>query len=306
MALETVEITVQDDQVVPALVDGVVVRVFDSTGTTFITEGTSGAVDPGTVQVTLNGDNPAIQYQLRFYINGGAIVSPQYILVYSPAAAAPAPGTNNFTVTASMFALPTAPNSRLCRISGYIWGPDGRARAGIDVAFIPCFSPLVVDGIGVLGERVNIKSDKRGYFQIDLLRKGMYLATVESHENVTRTVVVPDRSSINIMYLLFPIIVDITFNLFSPTIGVVVGGIVTLTPVITATDYRTLLGTAPEDLFYSVDDPSIASVVVGQNTIVINGISAGTTSLRVTRKDRSIVYIPDPAFNGAVTTITVS
>jgi len=153
---------------------------------------------------------------------------------------------------------------------------------------------------------VNIKSDKRGYFQVDLLRKGMYLATVESHENVTRTVVVPDRSSINIMYLLFPIIVDITFNLFSPTIGVVVGGIVTLTPVITATDYRTLLGTAPEDLFYSVDDPSIASVVVGQNTIVINGISAGTTSLRVTRKDRSIVYIPDPAFNGAVTTITVS
>lgn len=304
MPLETVEITVQDDQIVPALVDDITVRVFDAAGAALITEGATGSVIPGKVQFTLNGEDPPETYQLRFYLNGGSIRSPQYIQVYSPPSAAPAPATNNFIVTASMFTLPTATNPRLCRASGYIWGPDGRPKFGIDIAFIPCFRPLVVDSIGVLGERVNAKTDKTGYIQIDLLRDGMYGVTLESHENVVREVMVPDRSSINIMHLLFPIVVAIDFGTVS--VGVPLNGAVTLTPTITASDFRELEGTAPEDVQYVVDNPAIASVVVNQNTIVINGLSAGSTNLRVSRKDSSIVYIPDPGIDGAVLPITVS
>lgn len=304
MALETVEITVQDDQIVPALVDGVVVRVFDVTGTSLITEGTTGMVLPGKVQFTLDGDNPAIRYQLRFYINGGSIPSPQYIDVFSPPAAAPT-GANNFLITASLFTLPTATNPRLCRVSGYIWGPNGRPKLGIDIAFIPMFTPLVVDGIGILGERVNIKSDKNGFFQVDLIRDGKYEAVVESHENVTRCVLVPDRSSINIMHLLFPIIVDVDFGVVSP-VAVPLGGIITLTPQITASNFQVLEGTAVEDVQYAVDDPSVVGLTINQGTIVLNGLSAGSTSLRVTRKDTSIVYIPDPGIDGAVVPITVA
>lgn len=304
MPLETVEITVQDDQIVPSLVDDITVRVFDATGTSLITEGVTGSVIPGKVQFTLNGEDPPEMYQLRFYLNGGSIRSPQYIQVYSPPSAAPAPATNNFTVTASMFSLPTATNPRLCRVSGYIWGPDGRPKHGIDVAFIPCFRPLIVDNIGILGERVNAKTDKAGYIQIDLLRDGMYGVQVESQENVVREVMVPDRSSINIMHLLFPVVVAIDFG--TASVGVPINGSVTLTPTITASDFRELEGTAPEDVQYVVDNPAIASVVVNQNTIVINGLSAGSTNLRVSRKDSSIVYIPDPGIDGAVLPITVS
>lgn len=304
MPLETVEITVQDDQVVPALVDDVTVRVFDATGSTLITEGVTGSVLPGKVQFTLDGDDPPETYQLRFYLNGGSIRSPQYIQVYSPPSAAPAPATNNFVVTASMFTLPTATNPRLCRASGYVWGPDGRPKYGIDMAFIPCFRPLVVDGIGVLGERVNAKTDKQGYIQVDLLRDGMYAVVVESHDNAPREVAVPDRSSINIMHLLFPIVVAVDFGVASVSLSA--GGSATFTPVIRASDFRVLEGTAPEDVQYVVDDPAIASVVVDQNTIVINGLSAGSTNLRVSRKDSSIVYIPDPGIDGAVLPITVS
>jgi hypothetical protein len=305
MALETVQIKVQDDQIVPQLVDGVVVRVFDQTGTTLITEGTTGSVIAGTAEFTLNGDNPAITYQLRFYINGGSVLSPQYIQVYSPPSAAPPPGGNTFTITAALFTLPTATNPLLCRVSGFIWGPDGRPKRGIDIAFIPLFRPLVVGEIGVLGERVNTKTDKDGFVQVDLLREGCYFASVESHENVQRDVEVPDRSSVNIMHLLFPIVVKIAYGVIPP-IAVPVDGLVTLTPVITASDFRTLEGTAPEDVQYAVDDPSVASVVINQNTIVINGLSAGTTNLRVTRKDASIIYLPDPGIDGAVVQITVA
>jgi hypothetical protein len=303
MALETVEITVQDDQIVPQLVDGVVARVFDETGTTFITEATTGSVLPGKVQVTLNGDDPPIRYQLRFYITGGSILSPQYIDVYSPPAASPT-GANNFLITASVFTLPVAVNPYLCRASGYVWGPDGRPRRGIDIAFVPLFRPLVVNGIGVLGERVNVKTDKNGYVQVDLLRDGMYYATVESHENVLREVAVPDRSSINIMHLLFPIVVAIDYGVAS--VSVAVNGLTTLTPQVQASDFRVLEGSGSEDVQYSVDNPAVASVLVSPDNVVINGLSPGNTSLRVTRKDSSIIYIPDPGIDGAVLPITVT
>lgn len=306
MAIETVEITVQDDTISPQPVDGVVVRVFDDTGTTLITSGTTGTVTPGVVQFSLNGaaaPSP-VRYQLRFYINGGSIVSPQYIDVFSPPSGAPT-GANNFLITAHLFTLPEATNPRLCRASGFIWQPDGELRRGVDIFWIAQFRPLVVDGFGVLGERVNTRTDKDGYIQVDLLRTGIYKATVESHENVERHVHVPDRPSINVMHLLFPILSKVSYAPAGPY-SVAVDGDLILTPTLVATDYRTLHGTAPRDAVYAIDDPTIASINVQKDTIIIHGLAAGSTNLRVTRKDQSIVYIPDPGIDGDVTPIVVT
>lgn len=304
MALETVDILVQDDEVVPQPVDGVTVRVYDSSGTTLLTSGVTGAVTPGHAEFTLDGDDPPIEYQLRFSVNGGSIVSPQAIEVYSPPASAPT-GANNFVSTASMFTLSPATNIRLCRASGYVWGPNGKPRRGVDMHFIPCFNPLVVDGIGILGERVATNTDEDGYVQVDLLRGGEYLATIESHENIQRHVVVPDRDSVNINNLLFPIVVDIDFTPAGPW-AVAVDAELEITPVVTASDFRVLETTAADDVQYATDDPDIATVTVGASTITIRGISPGTTQLRVTRTDESIVYVPDPGINGGVVTITVT
>lgn len=304
MALETVDILVQDDEVVPQPVDGVTVRVYDSSGTTLITSGVTGAVTSGHVEFTLDGDDPPTEYQLRFSVNGGSIVSPQAIEVYSPPASAPT-GANNFVITASMFTLPPATNIRLCRASGYVWGPNGKPRRGIDMHFIPCFNPLVVDDVGILGERVATNTDEDGYAQTDLLRGGEYLATIESHENIQRHVVVPDRNSININNLLFPIVVDIDFTPAGPW-ALAVDGELEITPVVTASDFRVLETTAADDVQYATDDPDIADVTVGASTITIRGISPGTTQLRVTRTDESIVYVPDPGIDGGVVTITVT
>ena len=305
MALETVLVSVNDDQVVPQPVDGVVVRVFDATGTTFITEATTGVPLPGQVMFTLNGAGPVpITYQLRFYVNGGSIQSPQYIEVFSPPALAPT-GANNFLITASMFTLPAATNPRLCRASGYVWGPDGRLRRGVDLHFIPCFRPLVVDGYGVLGERVSIRSDEEGHAVVDLFRDGIYQVTIESHENVLRAVYVPDQSSINLFHLLFPIVVSITYSPVPP-LTVAVGAQLEVTPTVKANDYRTLTGTADADILWTTDDPNIASVTTQPTKLSITGVSAGTTTLRAKRSDSSIVYIDDPGISGGAVTITVT
>ncbi len=304
MPLETVDILVQDDEVTPQPVDGVTVRVYDSAGTTLITSGVTGAVTPGRAEFTLDGDDPPTEYQLRFSVNGGSIVSPQAIEVYSPPASAPT-GANNFEIEASMFSLPPAVNARLCRCSGYVWGPNGRPRKGVDMHFIPCFNPLVVEDIGILGERVAVRSDEDGYVQVDLLRGGEYLATIETHENIQRHVVVPDRTSININHLLFPIVVDVDFTPTGPW-TVAADAELEIVPVVTASDFRVLEGTGADDVQYATDDPDIADVTVAADKIVIRGIAAGTTTLRVTRQDESIVYVPDPGIDGGVVTITVT
>jgi len=62
MANVTVTIRTVDDAAIPALVDGVLVRVFDAPGDTYITEGTTGTVTPGEVDFTLFGNAGGVGY----------------------------------------------------------------------------------------------------------------------------------------------------------------------------------------------------------------------------------------------------
>ena len=66
MANVTVTIRVVDDAATPAPIDGVLVRVFDDDGDTYITEGTTGAVVPGSGEVdfTLFGNLAGVDYTL--------------------------------------------------------------------------------------------------------------------------------------------------------------------------------------------------------------------------------------------------
>jgi hypothetical protein len=306
MALESIDILVLSDEIIPVVVDGVVVRVFDDTGTTFITDGVTGFPSlPGHVLFTLNGSaSPGTTYQLRLYINGGSIPSPQYIAVYSPPGSSPT-GTNNFQVDAHLFTLPEATDLRLCRASGFFKTGAGRARRGLDMHFIPQFSPLVVEGVGVLGERVAVRTDKTGYVEIDLYRTGIYQVTAEGLEDIQREkIVVPDQPAVNINHLLFPIVTAISYVPAGPW-TVAVGGSLDIIPTPTATNAQQLLPPADEDLEYKVTDTAIASVNVSSTGITIRGVAVGSTTLKVTRRDTSIVYIPDPGITGNTVTINV-
>lgn len=72
MANVTVTIRTIDDQGTPAPIDGVLARIFDALGTTFITAGTTGAVVPGSGEVafSLPGSAGGITYQVQLYKAG--------------------------------------------------------------------------------------------------------------------------------------------------------------------------------------------------------------------------------------------
>jgi hypothetical protein len=308
MAIETVDILVESDDIVPVPIDGVVVRVYDAAGAVFVTEGTTGApAATGHVEFSLPGTAAPTptEYQLRFYYLGASITSPQQIEVYSPPAGSPT-GTNNFKAIATLLTDPVAVDPLLCRVSGYIRDASGRPKHGLDIHFIPEFNPLVAGDQGVLGERVAVRTDAQGYIELDLFRNGIYDATVESMENIQRQVCVPDRSSVNINHLLFPVVVKVEYSPAAP-FALAVDGELILTPTITASDFRVLQGAGLDDVLYEMADSSIASVsVVDSDRISIRGLAAGATTLDVSRIDTSVVYVPDPGIDGGAATVTVT
>jgi len=63
MANVTVLIRTVSDDATPVAVDGVLVQVYSEAGA-YLTEGTTGTITPGEVEFTLNGDSPAVNYDL--------------------------------------------------------------------------------------------------------------------------------------------------------------------------------------------------------------------------------------------------
>lgn len=303
-------------------ITGVLVRVYDSDGAVFITQQVTSLVgDDAVAEVTLDGDDPPIEYTIRLSKTGvafdgslgNASKTPQLITIYSPPAEAPG-GTNNFQIKGETFSRPTATDPRLCRLSGFFRDIAGRPLAGLEMRFINEFGPAVVDSMGIMGEGIDIVTDREGYAVIDLYRNGQYLAWVSGAQAVNsdetsafgfpRHIAVPDQGSVNMPDILFPIVSSITFTPSSVSLNV--GQSVDITTVVTADDGRTLSGTGCNDVYYAVTDTSVANVSVTETKLTVVGIEAGTTTLTATRKDQSIVKIPATGISGQPITITIT
>jgi len=319
MASETVKIYVKDQNDDPIV--GVLVRVFDAAGATFISQDYT-VLDSGraVADFTLNGGGP-ISYTIRLSMTGvafdGALgdssKSPQLITVYSPPGASPS-GTNYFEVVGQTFDIPVAVDPRLCRASGFFRDSAGRPLASLDITIINQFKPALVDGYGVLGSKLDLRTDLDGYAVVDLYRGGEYRALVQSVEApeasdigsliFERHIVVPDRSSVSLIDLLFPIVTNIVWD--PTTLTVATGEILDVYPTASCSDGQVLANVACEDVVYTTEDESIAAVSAQWDKIVILGISPGTTNLIATRKDQTIVSIPSVSIVGSPIAITVT
>jgi len=310
MASETVQIFVEDEQTPTAdPIDQVLVRVFDAAGVVFISQDYTDV--NGIADFTLDGDDPPNEYQIRLSKVGVAFdgslgddsKSPQLIEVWTPAASSPS-GTNDFTVKGETFSRPVATDPRLCRASGFFKRADGSPYPNLDVIFTPRFKPAVVDGDSVMWGDIHARTDEDGYLEIDLYRGGEYSVEVETLEDCQREVVVPDASSENLVELLFPVVEQVTF--VPTSVSISVGETVEVTPTVVGSDQRVLDGAAGEDVEYEAADSDVASVSVGSDTISITGLAAGSTQLDVSRRDESIVVIPDAGITYTPLSITVS
>lgn len=294
MSYEPVDLLITDDTPAKLPVAGVVVRVYDEAGTVFYAQGETS--ETGLVSFLL----PAPQnFQVRFYKFATSFKQPLLLEVLE------APETNAFDVRAHVFSPPEAVDLRLCRCSGFFRGPNGLPAPNVDIHFITKFKPLLLEGSGLLTERLRKKTDQNGYIEVDLVRFGQYEVTIEGLEDCQRCIHVPDAPSTNLPDLLFPVVSRVLLEPAGPySLGI--GDEIVVTPTVYSSDGRQLEGAAIEDVLWNSEDASIALVMALPKTITLRGVAPGTTSIVATRRDSSIVRIPDTPIAGQPVAITVA
>lgn len=292
-SFELVTIIVTDDDPAKTPVPGVVVRVFDSTGVTFLMQGTTDADG----EVLFNLLAPVL-YQARFFKPRLSLYPVQNFSVLEAPAA---PQTNEFPIVGHVYKPPEAMHPRLCRCSGFFLYPNGAIAPNHDIHFIAKFDPLLFEGDAMLKERVHGRTDERGYFEIDLVRCGMYDVTVEGLEDQLRCISIPDYPSSNLPDLLFPVIERVTLDPPGPyNIGLGPSAEIEIVPTVWSSSGLKLPGTALVDVIWRTSDTAIASVDVTPSKLTLRGIGIGVAELQALRADRSIIRIPNTPVLGDV------
>jgi hypothetical protein len=294
MSLASVNVYVKDDTTDSNPIPGVVVRIFDSTGTGFLMQAMTDV--NGLAGFTLAA--PAT-YQVRFFKEQCSIPQPQNMAV-------PDATSSSYTAVGHVYSPPEATHPRLCCCSGFFKRPDNSAAIGHLIHVIPKFDPILFEGSAMLTELLKRRTDESGYIQFNLVRFGQYEVTVEGFEDQIRIITVPDAPSVNLPDLIFPVVESISFDPPGPyTVLEGAENEITITPTVRTTDGRILPGVAIVDVQWSSTDPNVLAVLPTDKTIVLRGLSPGTAELQATRADYSIIRIPNPPIEGVPVGVTV-
>ena len=305
MAAETVRVVVIDTEVPAGVIAGATVRVF-TTAEVFVTSAvTNGS---GIADITVDGSLTGTSYHVRFQKDTVSFDTPQVISVYSPVGGAPS-GTNDFEVEGDLNASSAPGDANLCRCAGYFRDVAGVAKESLAIRFESMYNPMIVAGQIVTASPVYKETDSDGYITVDLYRNSELMVSllgehIDSNFGYQRTIVVPDRSTCSLSDLLWPVPISVVFSPVSP-IALTVGTSTDVTATVTGTNYQVLTGSARDDVEYTVSDTSVATVTVNEDNITLRGESIGSTTLVVSRKDDSIVRVPD-TISGTPATINVT
>jgi hypothetical protein len=296
MGYETVDVYVKDTTPLTDGIEGVVIKVYDETGTSLFTESTTDT--DGHAGFLLQSQ----KYSLRFYKYQIGFTQPQIIEVLD----APIPPVvNEFDVSGELFSPPAATDSRLCTASGFFRDVSGSPKRWLDMQFISRFDPILLEGSGVVTERQIIRTDENGYAQINLIRFGQYNVTVQDMEDTQRCITIPDAASVNLPDLLFPVVKEASLSPAGPY-ALAVDGTVEITPTVVTTSGVQLEGVATPDVIWGVADTAVASVALTATTVTIRGAAAGSTTLTATRRDQTIIRIPNTPIELGNVIVTVT
>lgn len=292
MSFEPVDVHVENSLGDP--LESVLVKIYDPTGATLYTQGTTGA--SGIASFLLE----TLSYTMRFYKFQVMFSQPQHFTVL------PAPEVNVFDVLAQPFIPPTATDPRLCRCSGFFRDLDGSPKRNLDIHFISKFDPILLDDAAVISEERHMRTDEKGYGQIDLIRCAEYAARVESIDgNWLRCIRVPDLPSCNLPDLLLPTVERVVLTPAGPY-ALTIGQELVVTVEVYDSAGVQLEGAAVDDVQWKSSDHTTLLVSPAQTTLTLRGNAVGSAQVLATRKNVSIIKIPDLPIVGQPIDVTVS
>lgn len=307
----SVVITVLDTEVSPQPIEGVIVTVYDSVDSVEQAQATTNS--SGQAVFTLPGTTGSgITYEVRAFKLGVRFANPFGIQVQEPVVS-----TNTFNLTGLLLTLPASTDPRVCRCTGRFLGFDNKPLCGVMVRLFEKGDvgeqvPKIVDGNLISQSAVEYHTDKDGYVHIDLLRTGEYYVSFAGEEDVNWEILVPDQASVNLIDLMFPQPVTLTWDqTVAPgnAVSLAVGTTLSVPFTILFSDYE--VGTR---LGHWVRPPVAAQtgiVEVGPFEdpagVWLSGLNPGTTTISVELQDHLFpIRVPTYSLNASPLTVTVT
>lgn len=301
--MPTVTIRIENDEVVPQRIPGIVVEAYDLSAV-FQTSGTTDV--NGEVVFSL----PIASYDLVFYKAGVSILpkQPQRIdVLVSP------PNSNTFLLSAHERELPESIDPLKCRVTGSVVAPNGSPIKG-RIIFVPCKEVVVAGGnVMVPAQRLEFASNDDGEFDFELYRGLRYEAYFLYLESIFDTlppkidIYTPDDPAIEFHKLLFPLPIDFTFT--AATISLTAGD----DPDETI-EYDIVFedGSDRERALWSYvkltnTDSGVVEASISGGKLILKPLAAGSATISTERivSDR-ILFNPLPAFTTDSVVVTVT
>lgn len=311
----SVDIFIKDTELPPQPMAGVTVNVYNSSTFALVASGISNGA--GQASFLLPGSALGTSYEVRFFKNGVLFENPKAISVLEPVVP---PSTNRFDTSGTLTALPVATDPRLCRCTGQFVNFSGTpvrntlvritSMLGVgsitkppDLAIPPPYMdpvpppappnllsgfqmPKILDGKMVSVGTMEFRTDNNGKVSFDLIRNGQYYASYAGEEDVVWCLLVPDRSSANLIELIHPQPVELTWNSSDApgaSISVPVGTTKSVRFQALFSNYRYYASNLGNILQFTNSDGNLADVVYnsGLGQLDITGRTVGTLQTTV-------------------------
>lgn len=271
-------------------VAGVLVKIFNSDGTEYYVETLS---EEGGVASFLLEEG---EYQARYYKRKTHLPKPQRFSVTD--------GLNSFDVPITTVVPPTTTDPRFCVASGYFRKANGAPAAGVSLVFVAKWSPMLLDGDGLLNEKISVVTDQNGFASVGLVRCGQYELTVEGVEDVSVVASVPDLPQCNLPDLVFPTVASVSLSPEGPY-ELSVGETLILTPVVYDSVGNLLDGAAMLALRWGSSDTNVLAVSSSSTEVRLYAVAAGEAEVQADRLS-SVVRIPNTPILGLPVQVTIS
>lgn len=286
-----VNIYLQDDSMSPAPIVGAVVTIVNPSTFALVAQATTDST--GLAAFTLPGAAfpTGVIYQVRAFKLGVFFKNPFQIKVYEPAQSPP--NANGFNLTGTLVGtLQPATDPRVCRCTGRFLDFQNQPVQNAVVRIMARAEtegqiPKVVDGNMISPQVLETHTDADGYVVIDLLRNAVYEVTFAGDDDVIWEILVPDRSSVNLIDLIHPQPVSLSWDSTQApsnnvTLSIASSGAVPYQVPFTVlfSDYESVTQGEDGDLMkwvtFTNSDGSKALVAAGDGVLFLTGMTTGT------------------------------
>jgi len=185
----------------------------------------------------------------------------------------------SYTIVGTALSSSGEADASMCRISGYVKDMHGDALVGQELKIRNIAIPAAVGAdTMILQELHQVRADGDGYFEFDLYQGATVRVEIPGREqDLIRTMVVPEESSIDLIAWLFPYLTDITFD-DGATLSAEVDEQFTLEITANMSNGEEAGTSVPSALEISIDDEDVVEKVAN---LTFRALKAGTAVITI-------------------------